>query len=130
MDFGFTLAGGKSSPVLSNEPSLYVVSVNRGGLADGKLKINDCLIKVGNLSCSSVDCDTIWNFIRSTKNRPLTLTLKRRRSSSQANTVFEILFGIVNRDFSSLTKINSATTKFVQLQSSFGTIFTLHAKNR
>ena len=67
MDFGFTLAGGKSNPVLTNEPSLYVVSINRGGLADGKLKINDCLIKVGNLNCTKVDSDTIWNLMRSSK---------------------------------------------------------------
>lgn len=45
-DAGFTLAGGKSRPVYSNDPGLYVVSVARGGPADGKLKINDCLIKV------------------------------------------------------------------------------------
>ena len=102
MDFGFTLAGGKSNPVLSNEHSLYVVSVNRGGLADGKLKINDCLIKVGNLSCNSVDCDTIWNLMRSTKNRPLTLTLKRRRSSSQVNIVASIIINLQT----SVTAIN------------------------
>ena len=79
-EFGFSLAGCKSNPALNNEPGLYVVSVAPRGPADGKLKINDCLLKVGNLSCTSVDCDTVWNLLRTYKVRPVTLTLKRRRS--------------------------------------------------
>ena len=82
MDFGFSLAGGKNNPVCNNDPGLYVVSVSRGGSADGKLKINDCLVKVGNLSCTSVDTETVWNFLRASK-MPVTLTLKRRRTAAQ-----------------------------------------------
>lgn len=77
--FGFSLAGGKSHPLYANDPGLYVVSVTRGGPAEGKLKINDCLVKVGNVNCGSADCDAIWNLLRASKI-PLILTLKRRRS--------------------------------------------------
>lgn len=78
-DFGFSLAGGKNRPVCTNDPGLYVVSVCRGGPADGKLKINDCLVKVANLNCTSVDCDTVWNLLRSTKVA-VSLTVRRRRT--------------------------------------------------
>ena len=78
MDFGFSLAGGKCRPVYNNDYGLYVVSVTRGGPADGKLKINDCLLKVGTLSCTAADSDSVLNLLRSTK-RPISLTVKRRR---------------------------------------------------
>lgn len=78
MDLGFSLAGGKNRPVYSNDYGLYVVSVTRGGPADGKLKINDCLVKVGTLSCTAADSDSVLNLLRSTK-MPVSLTVKRRR---------------------------------------------------
>lgn len=78
IDFGFSLAGGKSHPIHTNDHGLYVVSVTRGGPADGKLKINDCLVKVGPLSCTAVDPDSIFSLLRSTK-MPALLTIKRRR---------------------------------------------------
>jgi C-terminal processing protease CtpA/Prc len=78
MDFGFSLAGGKCRPVYNNDYGLYVVSIARGGPADGKLKINDCLLKVGTLSCTAADSDSVLNLLRSTK-MPVSLTVKRRR---------------------------------------------------
>lgn len=82
MDYGFQLAGGKSHPVFSNDYGLYVVSVSRGGPADGKLKINDCLVKVGSVNCTAADSDVLWNLLRSSK-LPISLTVKRRRSTNQ-----------------------------------------------
>ncbi|KAK4007605.1 disks large homolog 5 isoform X2 [Daphnia magna] len=78
MDFGFLLAGGKNRPVYSNDYGLYVVSVTRGGPADSKLKINDCLLKVGTLSCTAADAESVLNLLRSSK-MPVTLTVKRKR---------------------------------------------------
>lgn len=78
-DFGFALAGGKSNPVSSGDPGLYVVSVARGGPADGKLKVNDCLVKVSNVNCAVADTEAFWNLLRSSK-LPVCLTVKRRRS--------------------------------------------------
>ena len=82
MDFGFLLAGGKSHPVYSNDHGLYVVSVTRGGPADGKLKVNDCLVKVGNVNCITIDSEALWNLLRSSK-LPISLTVRRRRSANQ-----------------------------------------------
>lgn len=78
MGFGFSLAGGKSRPVYNNDYGLYVVSIARGGPAEGKLKINDCLIKIGTRNCTAVDCDSVLNLLRSAK-LPVVLTVKRRR---------------------------------------------------
>lgn len=82
LDFGFSVAGGKNHPVWSNDPGLYVVSIVRGGPADGKLKINDCLVKVGSMNCTTADSDALWNMLRSSK-LPVSLTVKRRRSTNQ-----------------------------------------------
>lgn len=78
MDLGFSLAGGKTRPVYHNDYGLYVVSVTQGGPGDGKLKVNDCLVKVGSLSCTAADSDSVMNLLRSTK-MPVGLTVKRRR---------------------------------------------------
>ena len=78
MDFGFSLAGGKNHPVSNNDYGLYVVSVTRGGPADGKLKVNDCLLKVGTHNCPTADSESVLNLLRSSK-MPVSLTVKRRR---------------------------------------------------
>ena len=75
---GFSLAGGKNRPVCHNDHGLYVTSVARNGPADGKLKVNDCLLKVGHLNCASADPDSVVNQLRSAK-MAVAITVKRRR---------------------------------------------------
>ena len=70
-NLGFALGGG-------TDPGLYVVSVTNGGSAEGKLKINDRIIKVGDVSCNSIDSETVWNVLRSAE-MPIVLTLKRQK---------------------------------------------------
>lgn len=77
LDYGFSLAGANGRSLINNDQGLYVTAVTPGGPADGKLFVNDNLVKIGGISCS--DTETVWNVIRTAKS-PVTLTLRRRKS--------------------------------------------------
>lgn len=79
LDYGFSLAGGGRS-LTSNDQGLHVTAITPGGPADGKLQVNDSLIKIDGISCSTSDPETVWNVIRTAKS-PITLTLRRRKST-------------------------------------------------
>lgn len=86
-DFGFDISGGKED--MQAEPSVayfYVSSILKGGTADGKLLVNDIILKVNGLDVAGMDkralCDTVQN-----SKGSLTLVVKRRRAMSSRGVI-------------------------------------------
>lgn len=86
-DFGFDISGGKED--MQVEPSVayfYVSSILKGGTADGKLLVNDIILKVNGLDVAGMDkralCDTVQN-----SKGSLTLVVKRRRAMSSRGVI-------------------------------------------
>ena len=52
---GFEVIGGKAEPHFPNDPSIFVSHVTKGGAADGKLKVNDTLLRINSLETVNVD---------------------------------------------------------------------------
>ncbi|KAK2725696.1 hypothetical protein QYM36_000258, partial [Artemia franciscana] len=80
-ELGFDISGGKSSPLFAKDTSIYIGSVTKGSQVDGKLRINDCILKVGNLDCQNVDRRTVLETLYNTEG-PITLLIRRRRRSN------------------------------------------------
>ncbi|XP_064614910.1 disks large homolog 1-like isoform X2 [Liolophura sinensis] len=53
---GFTIAGGYDNPHIAEDPSIYITKVMPGGAAaaDGRLRVNDIIIKVNEQDVSNV----------------------------------------------------------------------------
>ena len=54
-NLGFGLLGGKDDPQAPNDNSIFVGSVQEGSTADGKLRVNDQLLKVNNVDVTNVE---------------------------------------------------------------------------
>ncbi|GAB6028550.1 hypothetical protein CHUAL_002693 [Chamberlinius hualienensis] len=71
-DFGFELSGGRDDPHCP-ESAIVVSSILKGGAADGKLKINDCVLKINSIDVTNADrrmaLDTIKSRRRLTSSR-------------------------------------------------------------
>ncbi|XP_018325504.1 disks large homolog 5 [Agrilus planipennis] len=80
-DLGFELVGGRDDPHYPNDSGIYVASVSKGSMADGKLRVNDCISRVNNLDCTSVSKRMVIETLRS--SLPVAhLVVRRRRSQT------------------------------------------------
>uniref|UniRef100_A0A1L8DMN5 Putative tight junction n=1 Tax=Nyssomyia neivai TaxID=330878 RepID=A0A1L8DMN5_9DIPT len=66
-ELGLVLDGGRDES--QGENGVYVVSVVKDSVVDGKLRPNDCIIQVNNLDCSSVSRRIVLESIRSSAPR-------------------------------------------------------------
>ncbi|XP_043274719.1 disks large homolog 5 isoform X2 [Venturia canescens] len=83
-DLGLVLAGGRDDPHYPNDTGIYVAQVLQGSAIDGKLRVNDCIIRVNNVDCTSVSTRMILETLRSCTSGPVTLTIRRRRSTRRS----------------------------------------------
>ncbi|XP_044015776.1 disks large homolog 5-like isoform X2 [Aphidius gifuensis] len=82
-DFGFLLVGGRDDPHYPNDTGIYVAQINPGSSLDGKLRINDCILRVNNIDCTSVTTRMILETLRSSNVGTASLTIRRRRCTSK-----------------------------------------------
>ncbi|XP_078383305.1 uncharacterized protein LOC144665897 [Oculina patagonica] len=57
-DLGIAIAGGRDTPAIPNDSSIVITNVAKGSIADGKLKVNDCVLKVNNIDLTNVEYRT------------------------------------------------------------------------
>ncbi|XP_046989879.1 disks large homolog 5 [Schistocerca americana] len=77
-DLGFDLVGGRDDPQYPNDSGIYVSSITKGSVADGKLKVHDCISRVNNLDCSNVSKRMVVETVRSSGGIA-SMVVRRRR---------------------------------------------------
>uniref|UniRef100_A0A915PMN4 Uncharacterized protein n=1 Tax=Setaria digitata TaxID=48799 RepID=A0A915PMN4_9BILA len=82
---GFSIAGGLDQPYIDGDPSIYVTNIIPGGAAaaDGRMKIQDIIMKVNTTDCTRVPHETTVNALKNAGN-VVRLVLKRRRSGRES----------------------------------------------
>ncbi|XP_076455476.1 disks large homolog 5-like isoform X2 [Babylonia areolata] len=79
-DVGFSVAGGKDSPLFPGDSTVYVSHVAKGGAAEGRLRVNDQLLKVNNLDLTNLDLGQVQQALHS-HHGGLVLVVRRRKLS-------------------------------------------------
>lgn len=87
-DLGIELSGGRDDIHVPSSP-IYVSSVGRGSFMDGKLKINDCILKIDNIDCRDMDRNMVLQLLRNA-NCPVSLTIRRRRGGKKYSATLHI----------------------------------------
>ena len=78
-DLGLDLAGGRDDQVCLGENPVYIASINKGSVVEGRLKVNDCILRVNNLDCRDVDRGTVLSTLRAAGST-VSLVVRRRRA--------------------------------------------------
>ncbi|OXU31832.1 hypothetical protein TSAR_008281 [Trichomalopsis sarcophagae] len=78
-DLGLMLVGGRDNPYYPDDTGIYVAQVAPGSIIENKLRVNDCILRVNNMDCSSVSTRMIIDTLRSCNAGSATLTIRRRR---------------------------------------------------
>lgn len=94
-DLGLVLVGGREDPHNPNDTGVYVAQVSQGSAVDGKLRVNDCIMRVNNVDCTSVSTRMILETLRSCTVGPATLTIRRRRSTRRSLRTTQLSVGSV-----------------------------------
>ena len=94
-DLGLVLVGGREDPHYPNDTGVYVAQVSQGSAVDGKLRVNDCIMRVNNVDCTSVSTRMILETLRSCTAGPATLTIRRRRSTRRSLRTTQLPVGSV-----------------------------------
>ncbi|XP_070522661.1 disks large homolog 5 isoform X5 [Cardiocondyla obscurior] len=94
-DLGLILVGGRDSPYYPNDTGVYVAQVSQGSALDGKLRVNDCIVRVNNVDCTSVSTRVILETLRSSTVNPATLIVKRRRITRRSLRTTQLSVGTV-----------------------------------
>ncbi|XP_070149400.1 disks large homolog 5 isoform X4 [Polyergus mexicanus] len=94
-DLGLILVGGRDSPYYPNDTGVYVAQVAQGSAFDGKLRLNDCIVRVNNVDCTSVSTRVILETLRSSIMNPATLIVKRRRMTRRPLRTTQLSIGTV-----------------------------------
>ncbi|GAB6031836.1 Disks large 1 [Chamberlinius hualienensis] len=79
---GFSIAGGTDNPHIGDDPSIYITKLIQGGAAaaDGRLRVNDIIMKVNDVSVVDVPHATAVDALKRAGNT-VKLTVKRRRNA-------------------------------------------------
>ena len=88
-DLGLDLAGGRDDPVCPGESPVYIASINKGSVIEGKLKVNDCILRVNNLDCRDVDRTTVLSTLRSAGST-VSLVVRRRRAGKRYQAILHL----------------------------------------
>ncbi|XP_076289647.1 MAGUK family member discs large 5 isoform X4 [Lasioglossum baleicum] len=94
-DLGVTLVGGRDSPYYPNDTGIYVAQVITGSVAEGKLRVNDCIMRVNNVDCTSVSTRVIMETLRTCSVGSATLTVRRRRVTRRSLRTTQLPVGTV-----------------------------------
>ncbi|XP_038639162.1 disks large homolog 5a isoform X7 [Scyliorhinus canicula] len=52
---GFDVAGGVDEPYLPGDSGIFVIKVDKGSIADGRLRVNDCLLRINDVDLTNKD---------------------------------------------------------------------------
>lgn len=87
---GFSIAGGTDNPHIEGDPSIYITKlINEGAAAaDGRLQVNDIILKVNDVSVVDVPHATAVDALKRAGNT-VRLVVKRRRRPAKVR-IFEI----------------------------------------
>lgn len=79
---GFSISGGWDTPHYPNDPHIYITKIIPSGVSavDGRLRVNDCLLKVMDKSLDNVSHEEAVEILKTSPPRVL-LTVKRRKPS-------------------------------------------------
>lgn len=88
-DLGLDLAGGRDDPVMPGDNPVYISSISKGSVVEGKLKVNDCILRVNNMDCRDVDRSTVLSTLRSAASR-VSLVVRRRRAGKRYQAVLHL----------------------------------------
>ncbi|XP_011314255.1 disks large homolog 5 isoform X2 [Fopius arisanus] len=80
-DLGLVLIGGRQDPYYPNDTGVYVAQIAEGSIVGGKLRVNDCIIRVNNVDCTSVSTRMILETLRACTVGSATVTVRRKRST-------------------------------------------------
>lgn len=94
-DLGLTLVGGRDNPYYPNDTGIYVAQVISGSATDGKLRANDCIVRVNNVDCTSVSTRIIMETLRTCSGGSATLTVRRRRLTRRSLRTTQLSVGSV-----------------------------------
>eukprot|EP00094_Tigriopus_californicus_P004988 TCALIF_04803-PB protein Name:"Similar to DLG5 Disks large homolog 5 (Homo sapiens)" AED:0.05 eAED:0.05 QI:159/0.84/0.87/0.96/0.93/0.93/33/0/2582 len=89
-DLGLDLAGGRDDlHCPSGDKPIYISSIGKGSFLDGKLKVNDCILRVNDLNCRLVERSTILNTLRNA-NSAVSLVVRRRKTGRRYQAVLSM----------------------------------------
>ncbi|XP_076762837.1 MAGUK family member discs large 5 isoform X3 [Xylocopa sonorina] len=94
-DLGLALVGGRDSPYYPNDTGIYVAQVTSGTAVDGKLRVNDCIMRVNNVDCTSVSPRVVMETLRACSAGSATLTIRRRRLTRRSLRTTQLSVGSV-----------------------------------
>uniref|UniRef100_A0A1B6CJU0 PDZ domain-containing protein n=1 Tax=Clastoptera arizonana TaxID=38151 RepID=A0A1B6CJU0_9HEMI len=77
-DLGLDLVGGRDDPQYPNDSGIYVSSIVEGSVTEGKLRPNDCIVRVNNLDCSNVSKRMVLETVRSSGVAAIIVVRRRR----------------------------------------------------
>ncbi|XP_060579959.1 disks large homolog 5-like isoform X2 [Ruditapes philippinarum] len=93
-DLGFDLVGGKDDPQYPNDNSIFVSHVTKGSLAEGKLKMNDQILRINNKDVTNVDKRYAVGLLRNRSGIATVLLRRRKISPSTSRSWQSIQFSI------------------------------------
>ncbi|XP_060084116.1 disks large homolog 5-like [Ylistrum balloti] len=77
-NLGFDIVGGKDDPQLTNDNSIFISHISKGSVVDGKLRVNDILMKVNNQDTTNMTKRTMIQTLRDASDN-VSLMVRRRR---------------------------------------------------
>ncbi|CAI6367682.1 unnamed protein product [Macrosiphum euphorbiae] len=95
-DLGIDLLGGRDDPLYPNDNAIYISSVNKGSVAARKLRVNDCILRVNSLDCTSISKRLVLETMRSLSSA--TLVVRRRKPASPSRSLFTTQLQVNNYD--------------------------------
>nr|CFW94235.1 Eka-INAD4 protein [Euperipatoides kanangrensis] len=98
---GFSIAGGTDNPHIGDDPSIYITKLIPGGAAaaDGRLRINDVILKVNDIDVVDVPHATAVEALKRAGNT-VHLVVKRRKSPPEKIMLIELSKGNKGLGFS------------------------------
>ncbi|CAG2101370.1 unnamed protein product [Medioppia subpectinata] len=84
---GFSIAGGKDNPHISDDPSIYITKLITGGAAanDGRLQVEDIILKVNEYDLVDVPHSAAVEALKRAGNRVHLLVKRRKLAQMPAN---------------------------------------------
>ncbi|XP_050531919.1 disks large homolog 5 [Daktulosphaira vitifoliae] len=95
-DLGIDLLGGRDDPLYPNDNAIYISSISKSSIAFRKLRVNDCILRVNSLDCSSISKRLVLETVRSLSSA--TLVVRRRKPASPSRSLFTTQLQVNNYD--------------------------------
>lgn len=85
---GFSLAGGKDTPHIDNDPSIYITKIIDGGAAqqDGRMQVGDIILRVNDTDTVEIEHSVAVNALKNAGDE-VKLVIKRTISTEESLTI-------------------------------------------